>query len=109
MVTLRGILDNLRAKRAAEQVAESTVGVWRVKNYLKVRPVSLPPDEEIEKSIMENIEGTRNILNKSKTSEKEQESFPFTNCPSKFDKYLNKSQLPSTKSKLNHHKILKKP
>lgn len=36
-VTLSGRVGRLRAKRAAEQVARSTVGVWRVKNSLKVR------------------------------------------------------------------------
>jgi hypothetical protein len=65
--------------------------------------------EEIEKSIIENIEGTRNILEKSKTPEKEKEVRPFTDSPSKFEKYLHKSLLPSTKSKLNYHKHSKKP
>lgn len=37
-VTLRGVVDNLRARRAAEQVAHDTVGVGLVYNYLKVRP-----------------------------------------------------------------------
>jgi len=37
-VTLTGCVSNLKAKRAAEQDAKNTVGVWRVKNHLKVRP-----------------------------------------------------------------------
>lgn len=50
-VTLTGVVDNLKAKRAAAQVAEDTVGVWRVKNYLKVRPVKVREDDDIEKDI----------------------------------------------------------
>ncbi|MDA1055582.1 MAG: BON domain-containing protein [Planctomycetota bacterium] len=36
-VTLSGKVGRLRAKEAAEKVARSTIGVWRVKNNLKVR------------------------------------------------------------------------
>lgn len=50
-VTLTGTVDNLKAKRAAAQVAEDTVGVWRVKNYLKVRPVKDRDDEDIKKDV----------------------------------------------------------
>ncbi len=38
IVTLSGVVDNLKAKRAASQVANRTVGVWTVKNQLNVRP-----------------------------------------------------------------------
>jgi osmotically-inducible protein OsmY len=37
-VTLTGTVQNLEAKRAAREDARNTAGVWRVKNYLKVRP-----------------------------------------------------------------------
>lgn len=37
MVLLRGAVDNLQARQAAEQVARTTVGVVAVKNYVKVR------------------------------------------------------------------------
>ncbi len=37
-VTLTGTVDNLRAKQAAASDARNTVGVWRVKNRVKVRP-----------------------------------------------------------------------
>jgi osmotically-inducible protein OsmY len=37
-VTLTGNVDNLKAKRSAAQDASNTVGVWRVKNRIKVRP-----------------------------------------------------------------------
>lgn len=36
-VTLSGTVGRLRAKESAESAARSTVGVWRVKNNLKVR------------------------------------------------------------------------
>jgi len=39
-VNLRGTVENLKAKRAAERVARNTVGVFGVTNRLKVRPPS---------------------------------------------------------------------
>lgn len=51
VVTLRGVVDNLKAKRAAEQVAEDTVGVSLVYNYIKVRPVEDRADEAIEEDV----------------------------------------------------------
>jgi osmotically-inducible protein OsmY len=50
LVTLRGTVDNLKAKRAAERVARHTVGVLRVYNRLKVRP-STPTDSEITNAV----------------------------------------------------------
>lgn len=47
LVTLTGLVDNLKAKRAAERDAKYTVGVKRVKNYLKVRLKDQPSDEHI--------------------------------------------------------------
>jgi osmotically-inducible protein OsmY len=38
VVTLSGQVHNLKAKQVAEQDACNTVGVWLVKNHLKVRP-----------------------------------------------------------------------
>ncbi len=46
VVTLSGIVDNLRAKTAAEQTATNTVGVSRVYNHLKVR-VENPPEDSV--------------------------------------------------------------
>lgn len=51
VVTLTGVVDNLKAKTAAEKDAENTVGVKVVKNYLKVRPVTPIPDATIAKNI----------------------------------------------------------
>ena len=47
-VTLKGVVDNLAARRAAEQDARNVIGVRRVKNYLKVRPDVIPTNEELE-------------------------------------------------------------
>lgn len=46
-VTLSGTLDNLKAKRAAEQLARNTVGVRGVTSHLKVRLEQPPSDEQI--------------------------------------------------------------
>ncbi len=50
-VTLSGVVDNLKARRAAESDARNTLGVTRVRNHLKVRGQTPPPDAEIAKSI----------------------------------------------------------
>lgn len=50
-VTLRGEVDNLRAKRAAREVAMGTVGVSFVRNRLKVRPEGPPSDAEMESGL----------------------------------------------------------
>ena len=47
-VILSGVVDNLRAKRAAEQDVRNVIGVWRVQNYLKVRPEDVPPDDVLK-------------------------------------------------------------
>jgi osmotically-inducible protein OsmY len=49
-VTLSGMVDNLKAKRAAEQDAKNTLGILRVKNHLKVRP-TIPTNEELNKRV----------------------------------------------------------
>lgn len=57
-ITLRGTVDNLKAKRAAESVARNTVGVIGVTNRLKVRPVEQRSDvvvaDEIEDALLAN-------------------------------------------------------
>lgn len=50
-VTLMGTVDNLRAKRAAEQLASETIGVWDVDNYLRVDPETDPSDGDLEADI----------------------------------------------------------
>ncbi len=58
VITLTGIVSNLQAKRAAENDAKNVVGVFRVKNYLKVRPAYIPEDDDlatnIEKAMKKN-------------------------------------------------------
>ncbi|REJ65204.1 MAG: BON domain-containing protein [Planctomycetota bacterium] len=55
IVTLRGTVDNLKARRAAEQNAKNTAGVSLVKNRLKVRPATPLSDSEIEKDIRDAL------------------------------------------------------
>ena len=50
-VTLRGTVDNLKAKRAAAEDARNTVGVRRVENRIKVRPTELQSDRKLEERV----------------------------------------------------------
>lgn len=54
-VTLRGEVDNLKAKRAAGQDVENTVGVSYVENRLKVRLDTWPGDSEVADSIRDAL------------------------------------------------------
>lgn len=51
VVILSGVVDNLKAKKAAEMDAKHTAGVWRVKNYLRVRPKTQPSDVQIARRV----------------------------------------------------------
>lgn len=55
LVTLRGIVDNLAAKRAAARVARNTVGVTGVINRLKVRMEEPPSDMTIKDRIADAL------------------------------------------------------
>jgi len=55
VATLTGTVDNLQAKRAAEEEAEDTLGVWRVKNYLRVRPPAGRTDAEIAADVRDAL------------------------------------------------------
>jgi len=55
IVTLTGIVDNLKAKRAAEQDAKNTAGVWRVKNYLRVRGENPPSDDKLVENVQDAL------------------------------------------------------
>jgi osmotically-inducible protein OsmY len=59
-VTLTGTVNNLKAKRAAEHDARNVVGVFNVNNYLKVRPVYVPEDYQLESDVEAAIDN--NIL-----------------------------------------------
>lgn len=54
-VTLRGEVDNLKARRAAAADARSVVGVWSIKNQLKVRAGAIS-DARIERNVENAIE-----------------------------------------------------
>lgn len=50
-VVLKGIVDNLKAKQSAEEDARNVVGVRRVKNHLKVQPLSTLTVKYLKKEI----------------------------------------------------------
>ena len=56
IVTLRGTVDSLRVKRAAEQDATNTVCVRRVKNHIKIRPPTPPSDTSIAQAVVSLID-----------------------------------------------------
>ncbi len=51
IVTLTGLVSNLKAKRAAEDAAKYTRGVQWVKNFLKVRPEGEMSDEKLSRKV----------------------------------------------------------
>lgn len=51
-VILSGVVGDLKARRAAEEDARNVIGVWRVRNHLKVRPKSVPEDAVLEKRVL---------------------------------------------------------
>jgi len=55
-VTLRGTVNNLKAKRAAAENARNTVGVSQVNNYLKVRTDNVFQDSQIAEDIRNALE-----------------------------------------------------
>jgi osmotically-inducible protein OsmY len=55
VVTLTGVVDNLKAKKAAAEDAGDTVGVWRVENHLRVRPAKRPSDGEIQGNVQDAL------------------------------------------------------
>lgn len=56
VAVLRGNVDTLFARRAAASDARNTVGVWRVKNRLKVRGEKTPTDAQIKADVIASIE-----------------------------------------------------
>lgn len=51
VVVLSGKVDSLKTKYTAEQIAQNTTGVWRVKNHLRVRPETGPAEAGIIETI----------------------------------------------------------
>jgi osmotically-inducible protein OsmY len=54
-VTLSGVVGNLKAKKAAEEDARNTVGVWRVRNHLQVHQEVELSDNEIARRVREAL------------------------------------------------------
>ncbi len=55
VVTVRGVVGDLKARRAAAQTARNTVGVSRVENRLKVRPMQERTTEQIEDAVRRTL------------------------------------------------------
>jgi osmotically-inducible protein OsmY len=55
VVTLRGTVESLKAKHAAAENARNTVGVSRVLNRLKVRPVVQRTNKQLERDVREAL------------------------------------------------------
>ncbi|MBD3288790.1 BON domain-containing protein, partial [candidate division KSB1 bacterium] len=51
VVTLTGVVDNLQAKRKAAEDARNTIGVYRVKNHIKVRPTEILKDSAVTNNV----------------------------------------------------------
>lgn len=50
---LVGMVKNLAAKYAAEEITRNTEGIWRVRSFIKVRPPVRLADRELEKRVRE--------------------------------------------------------
>jgi osmotically-inducible protein OsmY len=55
IVTLRGNVDYLKAKRAADADARNTVGALRIDNRIKVRPVDILADSDIRSRVIDAL------------------------------------------------------
>jgi osmotically-inducible protein OsmY len=55
VATLTGTVDNLKAKRAAEADAKNTMGVWRVRNRIAVRPRIVPAASQLASRVSEAL------------------------------------------------------
>lgn len=51
VAVLSGVVGSLAARLAAAEVARNTVGVWSVRNHLKVRTANPPPAKEIARAV----------------------------------------------------------
>ncbi len=56
VVTLTGQVEDLAAKKAAEQTARNVVGVRRVKNHLRTRPSEMFDDETLAQRVRKRVE-----------------------------------------------------
>lgn len=53
--TLTGTVENLKAKRVAGRDARNTMGIWKVNNEIKVRPIDTLTDAEIARNVREAL------------------------------------------------------
>lgn len=53
---LTGTVESLAAKRAAQQDARNTAGIWVVRNHLKVRPGGQFTDEKIRQDVLRALD-----------------------------------------------------
>lgn len=53
--TLSGRVDNIKAKKAAEEDAKNIVGIWEVKNEIKVSTSEMPPDSLIKNKLTQAL------------------------------------------------------
>lgn len=56
IASLSGTVENLQAKRAAETRAADTLGVWYVRNNIRVRPEEEPTDADMAKDIRQSLQ-----------------------------------------------------
>ncbi len=56
VVTLKGNVDNLKAKKVAAEDAKNVVGVWRVNNDLEVRPVEFVNNKALADQVRKTIQ-----------------------------------------------------
>lgn len=61
MVQLRGMVETLREKRRAEQVARGVAGVRELRSDLRVAPVMAKSDEEVANLVRDALEADRSI------------------------------------------------
>lgn len=96
VLTLGGTVDNLKAKRSAAQTARNIVGVWRVKNQIKVKP-GTPTDTAIKKRI-------QNVLKDHPYTEKAQIGVAVNNgkvtLSGTVDTYFEKAQADDVASRI---------
>jgi osmotically-inducible protein OsmY len=89
VVTLSGIVDNLKAKQAAARDAKNTTGVVDVKNHLKVRPPKRLSDKDLTTAARELLKRNAHLARLDITaSARDGKVYLEGVVPSVFDKKL---------------------
>lgn len=97
IVTLKGAVDNLKAKRAAEQDAKNVVGVSEVNNQLTVVPEFIPEDAKLKADVTKAFSRDP-IIEKRKIDVKASNGMLYINGT--VDNYFEKSQAEDIASKV---------